>query len=168
MRLYPAEALGSGYSREAERISYENGPVKISVRQVSETETEEGSLLKELSTKGFILLSVSIENRSPKNSLIFNPVHVALTDDAMDYKKPIDYTDLYDMAKDGEERINALKGKFYDLTETLPPGKSSSKLLIFGPLSEGVKTAELLIKEIYVGTSTLRLSFPFVMKKPMG
>jgi hypothetical protein len=61
-------------------------------------------------------------------------------------------------------KLSDVKERFYDLSITVKPGAKISKLLVFGPLEKGVTRAELGIKEVYAGTASLRLSFPFVLR----
>jgi hypothetical protein len=83
----------------------------------------------------------------------------------------MDYTDLYGVVRGREEgnspesELRGLKGLYYDLTTTIPPGSTTSKLLIFPPLSERGKRARLRIKELYIGTDAISISFPFSMRE---
>lgn len=126
------------------------------------------ALFGELLAENYPVLKVTIENRS-EEKLIFNPTLASLMDNEMEYRKPLDYTGLYDIVrkKEGEKppevELARLKGKYYDLNETVPPGGKTSKLLIFKPLSERGKRAVLKIREIYVGTEARSLAFPFRM-----
>lgn len=94
---------------------------------------------------------------------MYNTSYTVLTSDALDYKKPLDFTDLYDITG-GTGRLASLKGKFYDLNTTIAPGERTSRLLIFRPLSEEAEDAEVVIKDLYIGTKTRDLSFPFTFK----
>lgn len=125
-------------------------------------------LLRELVRKDYVVIRMEIENLSLKK-IIFNPVYAVLTTDSFDYKKPLEYTDFYDLAgkadgKKRERKVNELKGKFYDLATTLAPGHNTSRMLIFPPLSKNSAKADLLIKELYIGTETVEFYFPFTIK----
>lgn len=147
---------------------FENGSIRVAVRRVKASDYEGSPLLKNLSDKKYVILSVGIENKS-KLKAIYNPSMTVLTDDSMDYKKPLDYTDLYDAVIGDsalESGLSAMKGKFYDLALTLQPGEKTVKLLIFEPLSENTDKADLAMSDIYIGTETVNLRFPFLLKSP--
>lgn len=165
--LYPDEKGPRGYQRVTDEGVFANKALRVSVKQLRLMGAAD-TLIEDLIKKDYIVLWMEIENRAQSN-LIFNPVHAALTTDTMDYKKPLDYTDLYDLARagenaEGEKKLAAFKGKFYDLALTLPPGGKASRFLIFPPLSKGTTSAELVIKELYIGTTPVTLSFPFAAK----
>jgi hypothetical protein len=166
--LYPDDKNLTGmYHREgAEEGVFENGSIRVTVRNVKASECEGIPLLKNLSDKKYVILSVGIENKS-KLKAIYNPSMTVLKDDSMDYKKPLDYTDLYDAAIGDsglESGLSAMKGRFYDLALTLQPGEKTTRFLIFEPLSKNAARADLAINEIYLGTDTVSLRFPFIFK----
>lgn len=178
--MYPDDKGPEGYSRQAEQGVFENKSIRVSVRKIGES--DEGlsqEVIAHLLKKEYLIFRMEIENTSAKYRAIYNPSFTAFTDDAMDYATPIDYTDLYDMAegvwekeaKDGEKKpfsMDGLKGLFYDLSTTIPPGGKTSKLLIFKPVSKDCKKAALTLSELYIGTETIRVIFPFVFKPKEG
>lgn len=170
LRLYPAEIKTDEYYSNSREITFENKSVRIAVKALKQGENETGvTLIDDLMDDNYVLLRMDIENHAAsKLKVIYNPAYTVFTDDSMDYRKPLDYTDLYDLAKDETEMetgVRKLRGRFYDLALTLAPGESVSKLLIFSPISENSRNAELVIGELYIGTKTIKVSFPFVLKK---
>ncbi|MBI5587778.1 MAG: hypothetical protein HY889_05365 [Deltaproteobacteria bacterium] len=170
-KLYPDrdEQGLAGYHNDDGTGVLENRSYRISVKHILPgDELDQPDILMDLIKRGYVVLRMKIENRSGKK-ITFNPVHTALTTDAFDYKKPLEYTDFYELAGDKDDRTRqrkagAMKGLFYDLTLTLLPGGKTSKLLIFPPLSNNVNKADLLVKDLYVGTDTEELYFPFVAR----
>lgn len=166
--LAAGESDYPGYTKKESEAVFENQLIRLRAHPLLAGEFKDPSpILNDLAANEFIIIHLEIENLSPQSKLIFNPAYLALITGAMDYFKPIDYTDLYDIVKEKDETgssLRALKGRFYDLTVTLTPGKSVSKLLIFKPLTEDADTAELMIKNIYIGKEDLSLSLPFVVK----
>jgi hypothetical protein len=169
--LYPKEAGASGYSVTQGAAVFESNLIKITVRPLRPWENATGSaFIEELLEKNYVILKMAIENRSREKTL-YNPTHTSLMDNEMEYRKPMDYSDLYDAVrgrekgKSREGELKGLKGLYYDLTATIPPGEAQSKLLIFPPLSEKGKRARLRIKELYIGTDTISISFPFSMRE---
>lgn len=166
--LSAGDAQYPGYTKKDREAVFENQLIRLKATPLLAGEfTHQSQILNDLAAKDFIIIRVEIENLSPQSKLIFNPTYLALMTDSMDYYKPLDYTDLYDIVKEKDETgssLRVLKGKFYDLTVTLTPGKSVSKLLIFKPLPEDADTAELMIKNIYIGKDDLSFALPFVVK----
>ncbi|MBI5642521.1 MAG: hypothetical protein HY954_03490 [Deltaproteobacteria bacterium] len=145
---------------------FEDKSVRITV-SLFKSGTVGPALLDELLTSKYVLFRMDIDNMS-KGKVMFNPGYAVLTDDELSYLKPLDFTDLYDIKGDSEgalKSISELKGRFYDLDVTVMPGDKTSKLLIFKPLSKRMKKASLAIKEMYVGTDTLKAVFPFALKE---
>jgi hypothetical protein len=173
--LYPEESGAPGYYTTEEASIFENDLAMISLRPLrQENNATYPPIIEELLDKNYAIFIMTIENRSPKKA-IYNPTFTSLRDNhQMEYRKPMDYTDLYDVVKDRKEGVSpeselrGLKGKFYDLNTTIPTGQKTSKLLIFRPLSEKAKSAVLTIREFYVGTDTISASFLFSVREAEG
>lgn len=169
--LHPAGKTAEGYTQEADEWVYSDKDVQVRVSHVSKgTGTllvSEGAkiLIDELHERGYLLLKMDIRNGS-KAKVIYNPALTALKDNSLGYKKPLDYTDLYDLTSgdDGLTGLSGFKGVFYDLSLTLEPGERTSGLLAFRPLGKKTRKAELVIKNLYVGKDILNMRFPFVLK----
>ena len=174
-RLYlePVARDSEGYDRNGEAAVFENEDIKVTLRPLGECcGRKDDGFLKELFDSNYVILSMEIENRSSKR-VIYNPSHTMLLVGALDLKKPLNYTDLYDIVSRNKEyalperRLSSLRGRFYDLNTRVPPGDRTSRLLIFHPLAKesrpGTK-AVLRINEFYVGTDTMRLVFPLRVK----
>ncbi|MBW7956898.1 MAG: hypothetical protein H3C68_03285 [Deltaproteobacteria bacterium] len=160
MYLAPDEKGPMDYKAVAGAGIIENGYMKVAARQVRKGE-EGSALLARLLEENFIIIDLVIQNTSEK-TIIYKPNLTSLTNDAMDFLRPLDYTDLYDF---GEfDALDEIRGRFYDLDVTLKPGQRSSRLLIFRPVSKNAKKAALNIDDFYLGTDTLRLTFPFSFK----
>lgn len=166
--LYPdGNYLKGPYSKAGEEGVFDNKSMRITVRQVKPAEYEDVPVLKSLfGKKNYIIFIMGIENKS-RSRVIYNPALTVLTNDQLDYIRPLDYTDLYDLASGDsgtENALTSMKGKFFDLTMTLMPGEKASRLIIFGAFSKNVGNAQLAINEIYVGTDAINVSFPFILK----
>lgn len=152
-----AQGVASYKARGAESI-FENKTLVASARQVRKGEVSNPFLVS-LLEKDFVIISMTIENRSASKA-IYKPNYTALAN-AVDYLKPLDYTDLYEF---GGEAVDSIKGRFYDLDAMIPPGGSATGLLIFTPLSKDAKKAAVEVREFYVGTETMTFTLPFLMK----
>lgn len=153
------EAAGlPGYSAKGAEGVFENKAFAAAARQVRKNEVSD-PLLASLLEKDFIVIAMTLENRSGAK-VIYKPNYTALVN-SIDYLKPLDYTDLYEI---GGEAADGLKGTFFDLDVTLPPGAKSTGLLIFRPISKDAKSAILEVREFYIGTNTTAFSLPFKMK----
>jgi hypothetical protein len=121
--------------------------------------------VKDILKSGHTIFSIAIENLSDKK-IIYNPSFSHVVDNRLGYKRPLDYTDLYLLVRaldSDAERLKRMKGRFYDLAETVPSGHRVEKLLIFPPLEERSTKASLTMAEVYVGTETMKLTFPFAL-----
>lgn len=161
MYLAPDEKGPSDYKAVAGAGIIENSFIKIAARQVR-TGEESSTLLAGLLERKFIIIDLAIENTSEK-TIIYKPNLTSLTNDAMDFMRPLDYTDLYDFGD--MDALDEIRGRFYDLDVTLRPGQRSSRLLIFRPVSKNAKKAALNIDDLYLGTDTLRLTLPFSFRE---
>lgn len=179
--MYPDDKGPEGYSRKAEQGVFENKSIRVTVKKIGEPDDEGLSheIIALLLKKDYLIFRMEIENTSTKYRVIYNPSFTTFAGDDMSHGTPIDYTDLYDMAegiwekeeKDGDKKafsMKGLKGLFYDLSTTIPPGGKTSKLLIFKPVSKDCKKAALTLSEFYIGTDTIRVVFPFVFKPKEG
>lgn len=168
LKFKPTAVDAAGYSLNAAESAYEDANVKLTVRQVGKGEVEgTNALLEELTKRGYILIQLDIINKS-KHKMMYNPTYSTLTNNVMDYMKPLDFTDLYDIVMSTESlepALRELKGRLYDLNVTLYPNARISKALLFRPMEKGVGTAALTIKELYIGTGVMTASFPFDLEK---
>lgn len=147
-----------GYSAKGADGVYENKAFVAAARQVRKNDVSD-PLLSSLLEKDFVILSMTIENRSD-SKVIYKPNYTALVN-KVDYLKPLDYTDIYEIDWDAADR---LRGRFFDLDVMLPPGGKATGLLIFRPISKDAWTAVLEVREFYIGTNTTAFSLPFKMK----
>jgi len=148
-----------GYSMEAGGALYEDDSIMVSVTEPAPDELP--GLFSELHSAGYVFLTVRVENLSDAR-VIFKPSYIRLTTDALDYSAPLDYTDLYEVARergDPGEILTPVREKFYDLDVTLRPGGSVERLLVFRERSSGSDDAELRIREVYVGGTARDLAF---------
>lgn len=160
-----------GYSTASDEGVYDNAAMRISASHLKSVDgvyaKGESGFITSLIEGDYVLIRLTIENKSSGAKVIFNPAYVALMDNAANYKKPLDYTDLYDIVKDKDETgrtLTGIKGRMFDLTTTIAPGAKTSKLLIFNPFMEDASKAELVIKNIYIGKDTVNVMFPFGVK----
>ncbi|MDP2689328.1 MAG: hypothetical protein Q8P48_04345 [Deltaproteobacteria bacterium] len=165
MSLYPSSGVElEGYGVNGRFAVFENESIRASVRHIRKDEAAPGgAFIAGLLDKDYVIFDLTIENLSG-SKIIYNPAYTVLTNDSLDYRKPLDFTDLYDITGD-ERELSSLKGKFYDVNVTVLPGDATSRLLIFKPISGKPAKAEVAIKEIYIGTSTETMSFPFEFRE---
>lgn len=156
--LVPDNPGLEGYQARGADSVYEHKSLVASARQVRKGEVS-NELLASLLEKDFTVISMTLENKSALKA-IYKPNYTSLIN-AVDYLKPLDYPDLYEL---GGEAVDDLKGKFYDLDATIPPGGSETRLLIFTPLSKDARKATVDVREFYIGTETMSFSLPFQRK----
>lgn len=156
--LVPDSSGMAGYSARGAEGVFENRGFRASARQVTKADSTD-AFLTSLIERHFTAISLTIENRSTA-TIIYKPNYTALAN-SVDYLKPLDYTDLYEM---GDEAADSLKRRIFDLDASIPPGATAAGLLVFRPLSKDAKTAVLHVRELYVGTETAVFSLPFRLK----
>ena len=168
--LTPAPASAKGYYHNMDTAVFENKSIRITISQTQPIKGDASSskpgLLAALGNAGYLFLRMDIDSLGDKG-VIYNPSHTSFLFGPMDYKKPLDYTDLYRIARmlypdtPPERSTSTLRGAFYDLNTTIRPGGSSSKLLLFRPVKEKTRSAALTLQELYIGTDTIGVTFPF-------
>ena len=169
--LAPMPPVSPEYSNAGQKIVFTNNDVKISILPLNSSETKKiltskdanNPLADTLAAPRYLAFLLDIENLS-KAQLIYNPSLTTLFDNNMGVHKPLDYTDMYSLAAnlpDSEFLLNKMKDMFYDLAVTLEPGKQTSRLLLFSGMGEEVSEVTITMKEIYIGTSAIAVSFGF-------
>lgn len=163
--LIAADSGPEGYTLKDGTGSFESKRIRISAKPLRPEElTNEPDVIGILANRNYIILRMEVENTST-NKLILNPAYVTLTTDANDYSKTLDYTDIYTiMAGDDEDGVpvTGLKGQIYDLTLTLAPGDKTSRLLIFRPVDVDAESAELVLRNIYIGKADINVTMPLL------
>jgi hypothetical protein len=109
---------------------------------------------------------LSIENKGKKTAN-FNPALAWVYPDKGNPSTAKDYTSFYaDLeivdADDIEERIEAYKASSFDGAETIPPGSSVKKLIVFMRANERVESGGLILESVYCGKvcENVKLLFP--------
>ena len=151
---------------------YEKDSLKITVKPATGADIAGNALFEKFLSNGYIFLKMDIENKSAKK-VTFNPAMSHLLSGVMDYKKPLDYPDLYqilstpDAAVTPDAELRAIKDRFYDMNTVVKAGDKTSKLLIFRPLDPNSKgnSASFTMQELYVGVDTIVVRFPFTVKR---
>ena len=169
--LTPLPTTLPGYNISEQNIVFSNNDVNISISPLNSSETKKlltgkdaNNPLSEILTQpGYLVFLLSIENSS-KAKVMYNPSLTTLFDNNMGLHKPLDYTDMYSLLgnlPNPETTINVIKDVIYDLTVTLGPEQHISRLLLFSGIDEEASEIELTMKEVYIGTSTIAVSFGF-------
>lgn len=167
--LHPAlSSPTEGYSSAGEKVSFTNGALSLNIRHERDPGDGAPELFKALSGLDYLLIRVVVENLSSEK-VIFKPSHAVLRTNRLDYMRPLDYTDLYDIASSGgngspRSALSEVKGRFYDLDVMIMPDQRSSRLLIFRPIAPKSSKASLAIRDLYVGTEPIDILFPFEVR----
>lgn len=160
------ERMKAGYVLKGDEWTFNHKLIAVTVAHLNKGKQTGLAMIDELVMNNYIVLRMEIENKSPLGKVLFNPSLTVLTDDSNDFRKPLDYTDLYELITsadmpNSQARLKEAKDSFYDMTTTVKPGGKVAKLLVFSPLEKHATKIDLAIKDIYIGTNSLRLSFPF-------
>ncbi|MBI5048910.1 MAG: hypothetical protein HZB54_08185 [Deltaproteobacteria bacterium] len=171
LTLMPIPNDSPEYNNSGQKMTFATKDVKISLLPLNPSETKKiltskdanNPLAEILSTNQYLVFLMDIENLS-KVKLLYNPSLTTLFDNNMDVRKPLDYTDLYSLAgnlSDVDFVLSGMKDMFYDLAITLEPGQKTSRLMFFSGIDEKANEMTITMKEIYIGTSTIAVSFGF-------
>lgn len=114
---------------------------------------------------------LSIENKGNKMA-IFNPGLTWVYPDKGNPSSSRDYSNFYaDLAlveaEDIDERVEAFKASTFDGSETLPPGASVKKLIVFMRGKVPFENAAIILENLYCGKTceTVKLPFPGIGKE---
>lgn len=166
LNFYPSKGAPPGYSASGTSLVYEDNDLLVKVKGFKEGYSS-GMVEEDLFEKEYVLIVMGIENRSGKK-VIYNPAITALMDDTMGYRKPLDFTDIYDISRGadpwGGGKLDGFGSRFYDLSVTVLPGQRVEKLLAFTPLEKKSTKAELVIKNLYIGSEIIDLRFNFDLR----
>lgn len=156
-RAMPDEGL-AGYTALLDGSRYGDGRIDVTVRPMHAGDGLDG-VFGALAERGYVIFRLAVENTSGAR-VIFKPSNSVLKTNALDYMRPLDYTDLYPVLGAAAD-ISTVKAAFYDLDVTLRPGQVTERLLIFRPVEERSKSATLELRDIYVGLETVDVVFRF-------
>ncbi|MBI5875767.1 MAG: hypothetical protein HZB81_08020 [Deltaproteobacteria bacterium] len=173
--LTPLPTPLPGYTVSEQKIVFSNNDVKIGILPLNSSEAKKilsskdasNPLAEALAQPKYLAFLLDIENSS-KAKVLYNPVLTTLFDNDMGVHKPLDYTDLYTLVGNSphpEAVLNVIKDIIYDLDITIGPGQRTSRLLIFSGIEHETSEVAITMKEIYIGTSTIAVSFGFKIEE---
>ena len=118
----------------------------------------------EAATGKFLFVRLRFENRSTK-ALVFNPMLATLSSGGEAPIVPVENADLMAFADENLEVAEALARIFrrlsFDLTATVPAGGTLERYLVFPSLKEARKEIALRLDDLWLGSSSFDLLFPF-------
>ena len=164
----PVEAKGFTITPEGE-IVFEALSVKFTLKPLRSVRADDPKLIRALVADGFVILDMEIANMTESDKVMFNPAMSSLMDNKSDYKKPLEFTALYQVAMGrGMERTlnRELKGRFFDTNIIIRAGNRTKRFLIFTPFTKNGNKAALTLQEVYIGNKTIRIAFPFKLTEP--
>lgn len=164
--LIPKAVTAKGYKALGDRATFEKDGLVISINVLKPEDEIVNKTFKELKDKHFIFMELTFMNKSDK-LVVYNSSFTSLRGAKFDYRKPLNYTDLYtivlgmdyDIKK--EKDLKKLNGKFYDHATRIAPKTTTKRYLIFAPNAKETYQAVLVMGEIYIGVNTLSVTFPF-------
>ena len=164
----PEEAKGFTLGSGGDMI-FEALDVSLTLTPLRSVRPGDPKLIQSLIADAFIIIDMEILNMTEDSKVIFNPSMSSLQDDKGSYKKPLEFTTLYQVAmhKGMERTLNKeLKGRFYDTNVIIHAGKKTKRFLIFTPFTKDGEEAQLTLQELYIGNETIRVTFPFQLTEP--
>lgn len=111
----------------------------------------------------FVFFSLRFEN-STNQSIFFNPVRATIYTQKRDFSLSLDLADIYAMNREDpglEATMKHFRDISYDGSVTVRPGKSEERYLVF-PVPKGkLKTIELTLDDLFVGSESFDVAFLF-------
>jgi hypothetical protein len=118
----------------------------------------------EAATGKFLFVRLRFENRSTK-SLVFNPMLATLASEGGTPIVPVENADLVAFADENLAVAEALARVFrrlsFDLTATVAAGGTLERYLVFPAPKEARKEIALRLDDLWLGSSSFDLLFPF-------
>lgn len=163
--LMPTYTIAKDYKALGKRATFNNDSFTISINILTPEDSVEGEIFSALKENNFIFMELTFINKSDKQ-ITYNSSFTHIMGSAFDYRKPMNFTDLYSVAVgkkhdlSREHKLKAVRKKFYDHMTRIPAKKTITKYLIFRPNEKETTKAVLTMKEIYVGINALSVQFP--------
>ncbi len=142
--------------------------IYIKARPLGTEESTGIALFDELKDRGFIVIKTDIHNRST-STVIYNVANTFIFVPPMDYKKPLDLSDIYFMVRRGSDdaaatmALSRLEKRLFSSSVRIKANGSAQGYLIFRPLSEPSKGSPVTlgINQLYVGTTAIDIRLRF-------
>jgi len=171
--LHPVPPAAEGYALVQGAIVYTGPGFTVSARPwdyrlVAEEFARAGDPnpfgKDEAATGQFLFVRLRFENRTAK-SLVFNPLRAMLTGNNEAPILPVENADLVAFADENLAAAEALARVFrrvsFDLTATVPAGGTLERYLVFRSPKEARKEILLRLDDLWLGSSSFDLVFPF-------
>jgi len=171
--LHPLPPEKEGYTLTKGALVFDSSVFRVTARPVDwrvvESELNQEGAFSPFGTKKgshspFVFFSLLIENLSDQ-PLYFSTFRSSVASSRSPLNLPLDLSDLYiiyEGAPDLERRALAFKETCYDGAVTVSSGESIERYLVFEPPSgKKARNVELVLDEIFIGTDSFQLRFPF-------
>lgn len=165
----PKDTPIEGYRVEGDTSIIEAKFMKLTLRIVTEEDRSLPPVFQNMLKKHYTFFHLTIENRSTKK-LRFNPLFAFLSGNNAFHSGTVGFAEIYELVAgigadtskslEGERALRELKGTYFDSAEVVRPGKSTSRFLIFRPLSNDTTLAEMVIEDLTIGTALVSVRFP--------
>ena len=172
--LHPVPPRGAPYVLSQGALVFDGPGIRVIARPVDwrVAERDYGREAGDLSN--YIFFSLRFEN-STDQSIFFSPVRTTIYTQKRDFSVALDLSDIYLMNRKDpglEEKAKHFQKLSYDSSVTVRPGKSEERYLVFPVPTGRIKTIELTLDDLFVGSESLSLSFLFeafpMEEKPSG
>lgn len=161
--LHPVPPQAERYVLSQGALVFEGSGFRVIARPVDWRMAAEDYNRKAAGLSDFIFFSLRFEN-STDQSIFFNPVRTTIYTQRREFTLSLDLADIYSMNRKDpglEETAKHFREISYDGSATVGPGKSEERYLVF-PVPKGkIKTIELKLGDLYVGSESYDVSFLF-------
>jgi len=111
----------------------------------------------------FVFFSVRLENTS-EEKLFFNPRRVSAFAGSVAPRAPLEISDIYRVNAgdaDVEARARSFRDTSFDGNVTVDQGEAVEKYLVFLPPRGKFRTVEVVVDDLYLGSTAFDLTFAF-------
>jgi len=169
--LHPTPPTAERYALVQGAVVYEDGQLRVEARpwdwRLVEDEVREAGGPSPFGeapgeTGRFVFVRVSFENRSA-DTLVYNAMRSSLVQPHESPVLPLETSDLFAFSgedRDVEARARTFRQLCYDGTVSLPAGGKIEAYLVF-PAPKTTKATELVLDEVWIGSRSRVLRFPF-------
>jgi len=161
--LHPVPPQAGPYRLTQGALAFDGPDFRVVVRPVDWRVAEEqyGKDAGDLSN--YVFVSVRFENSS-QQSIFFNSIRTTLYTQKGRFSVPLDVSDVYLMNREDPavgDKARIFRELSYDGSTTVTPGETEERHLVFPVPAGKLKTLELALDDLHVGSRGYDLNFLF-------
>ena len=161
--LHPVPPREEPYALSQGALVFARPGLRVTARPVDWRVAEKDYGRKAGDLSNFIFFSLRFENFT-NQSIFFNPLRTKIYTQKRKFSLALDISDIYIMNRKDpglEEKAKRFRTISYDGSVTVGPGKSDERYLVFPVPTGKLKTIELTLDDLFVGSESFDMTFLF-------